>query len=296
MKFELAPYHRNTPDNELLNDLKEVAKFLNKSTVTVEEYEKHGKFNRTTLSNRFGSWLKALKSAGLETKRSNKKLTIDEIIDDIKSVANKLNKETITSFEYDSHGKFSSSAISHNFQGSWLKALNAAGLKKSRNFGITNEEYFENIEMVWRLLGRQPKYQEMVKPLSKYSNGAYERRFGTWRNALSKFVESINDSEIIESDKKTNEIIINSISVQENVISRHKTKREVNYRLRFLVLRRDNFKCKVCGRSPATDPEIILHVDHIIPWDKGGESVFDNLQSLCSDCNLGKSNLDFKLS
>jgi hypothetical protein len=29
-------------------------------------------------------------------------------------------------------------------------------------------------------------------------------------------------------------------------------------------MRKDNFKCVACGRNPATDPKIVLHVDHII--------------------------------
>lgn len=68
----------------------------------------------------------------------------------------------------------------------------------------------------------------------------------------------------------------------------HKTKRDISIKLRFDVLKRDNFKCCYCGASPAKDPSIILHVDHIIPWAKGGETIMDNLQTSCSTCNLGK--------
>ena len=57
-------------------------------------------------------------------------------------------------------------------------------------------------------------------------------------------------------------------------------------------MRRDNFKCCVTGRSPATDPNVILEVDHIVPWDKGGETVLENLQTLTKEINIGKSNLD----
>ena len=72
---------------------------------------------------------------------------------------------------------------------------------------------------------------------------------------------------------------------------KHRTKRQVGDRLRFKVMRRDYFKCIYCGRAPATDPEIKLHMDHIIPWSKGGETTFENLQTLCSVCNIGKGNL-----
>lgn len=222
MKFELDTYNRNTPDQDLLDDLKRVAKGIGKDKVTIDEYNEKGKFHSTTLTRRFGSWFKSLEKAGLE---------------------------------------------------------------KTRNLNIPDEELFENIETVWLRLGRQPRYQEMTKPLSKFSSGTYEKRYGTWRQALVRFVEFIN-SEEIETEKL--------LETKIEVTPRHKTKREINWRLRFLVMRKDNFKCVVCGRNPATIPEIILHVDHILAWDKGGETVYENLQTLCSVCNIGKSNLDFK--
>ena len=70
-----------------------------------------------------------------------------------------------------------------------------------------------------------------------------------------------------------------------------KTSRKISDKLRYQVLKRDNYKCCICGASPAKDPTIELHIDHIIPWSKGGESVEENLQTLCSRCNLGKSDL-----
>ena len=70
----------------------------------------------------------------------------------------------------------------------------------------------------------------------------------------------------------------------------HRTQRSTSMKLRFDILRRDNFKCCACGASPAKDPAVELHVDHIIPWSKGGETTMDNLQTLCSKCNFGKGN------
>ncbi|MBE7045064.1 MAG: HNH endonuclease [Ruminococcaceae bacterium] len=70
-----------------------------------------------------------------------------------------------------------------------------------------------------------------------------------------------------------------------------KSSRKISDKLRYQVLKRDNFKCCACGASPAKDPSIELHIDHVIPYSKGGETIIDNLQTLCSKCNLGKSNL-----
>ena len=55
------------------------------------------------------------------------------------------------------------------------------------------------------------------------------------------------------------------------------------------ILKRDNYRCVICGRGQKDGVE--LHIDHIHPWSKGGETVFENLQTLCTVCNGGKSNL-----
>lgn len=67
-------------------------------------------------------------------------------------------------------------------------------------------------------------------------------------------------------------------------------RREVPPSMRYRVLHRDGFRCVKCGRCPATEPEVRLHVDHVLPWSRGGSSTEDNLQTLCAECNLGKSN------
>lgn len=57
-----------------------------------------------------------------------------------------------------------------------------------------------------------------------------------------------------------------------------------------LTLRWDVLKggrCEVCGWGKADG--VKLHLDHIVPISKGGTNDRSNLQALCSDCNLGKS-------
>lgn len=76
--------------------------------------------------------------------------------------------------------------------------------------------------------------------------------------------------------------------------------RLVSHKMRYQVLMRDRFRCRSCGRSPATDLNVELNVDHIIPFSKGGETTFENLQTLCKECNIGKgalvSTADFPLN
>ena len=57
--------------------------------------------------------------------------------------------------------------------------------------------------------------------------------------------------------------------------------------MRYDVLRRDGFRCVLCGAS--ADDGARLHVDHIVPVSKGGKTEYNNLRTLCERCNVGKS-------
>ncbi len=77
------------------------------------------------------------------------------------------------------------------------------------------------------------------------------------------------------------------------VSSREETRTKVRRtpiggKLRVLIIERDGFKCRYCGK---TARETKLEVDHIVPVAKGGKTRLDNLQTLCIDCNRGKSDL-----
>lgn len=61
----------------------------------------------------------------------------------------------------------------------------------------------------------------------------------------------------------------------------------IDSRLRHECFKRDNYKCVDCG---ATKDEKTLHVDHIIPVSQGCSDELINLQTLCRDCNMAKSN------
>ena len=59
---------------------------------------------------------------------------------------------------------------------------------------------------------------------------------------------------------------------------------KVSNKMRFAVYSRDGNRCRKCGSS------YDLEVDHIFPISKGGKTVIDNLQTLCHNCNVAKSN------
>lgn len=203
----------------------------------------------------------------------------EELLRDVRDAAMRMKKPALSIKEYDEHGKYSSSAVMRRF-GAWNKALKLAGLGVCNEY-YSREDLFSNLEEVWIKKGTQPVRQDMNnRSWSSISSGAYLRAFGRWSEALRSFVEFVNSEQ--EQEVQASE---SRMSVPQ------RDKRDVNLRLRFLVMKRDNFKCCACGASPAMDPRVVLHVDHIVPWAKGGRTEMDNLQTLCANCNQGKSDL-----
>ena len=288
MKYELEPDNRNCPDDVLLDDMRSVAVRMGKSTLTKDEYNKNGRFSAATMQNRFGSWNNALLKCNLMIGKRNR-IPHQEILDDLKKVAEKTGEKSVSVESYRVMGKFSAPTVSKAF-GSWSKAMSAAGLDVSAAWHpkVSDDELLSNLAKVWETLGRQPKQNDLRKPLSCFSSDTYKRRFGSWRNSLEFFVKNTGDDSNFSYEKQK-DIIYYPVDVKHQ--EKRLTQRDPSWRMRFLVNRRDRFSCRACGRSPANDVGVVLHVDHVIPWSKGGETIFENLQTLCEKCNLGKSDL-----
>lgn len=78
----------------------------------------------------------------------------------------------------------------------------------------------------------------------------------------------------------------NSISPLK--IVKNKSKRNIPNVLRYTIYKRDGFRCVACGNSAVDGAK--LHIDHKLPFSLGGLTELNNLQTLCSDCNISKSN------
>ena len=169
-----------------------------------------------------------------------------------------------------------------------MAALRRAGLTLSRRGRrYSDDEYFENILSVWTHYGRQPKYREMNAPPSSIPAGAYETKFDGWRRALGAFVARVDaDGDQLSAENVS--LVIGHLVSPPMVPSQPRT-RTISLSLRYYVLRRDRFKCVLCGTSPAVNPECQLHIDHVVAFARGGVTEEWNLRTLCSHCNVGKS-------
>lgn len=305
MKFELNNLPRNASKEEIITEIKRVDNLLNKEKIITKDFNNLSKITAKTAGKAFGGWENALIAAGLGHKYSgirvsekmrqqSKKLTDEEVLNELKRIAEMLGQNFVTQESLNSHSEIiSATTVVYRF-GSYEEGIKRAGLENSPGYRrrYSNEEYFENLLNVWTKHGRQPFLREMSEEPSNISPGAYESRFGSWRKALEAFVERMNqgekeDEQISQDNEKVQSPIREEIK-KTSVASENR--RSIGLGLRYKILNRDKFKCVRCGSSPATDLTCKLHIDHIVPFSKRGKTTFDNLQTLCEKCNLGKGN------
>lgn len=319
MKFELNRLNSYT-DEDILDEIRRVINLVGEEKFNSSVFSKHSKVSKTTVTNRFGSWKNALERSGnphlykykgtISNKVQNqsaKNYTDEDLISELKKVAHFYNRDQLTQSEFDAKSNISSSAIRLRF-GTWKEAVVKAGLELvplAKRY--TDVECFENLLTVWSHYSRPPTYEEMSLAPSCVGGKAYTRRFGSWKKALTAFVEKINSDQSEECENiachhnivenvsgDSNESILTeerNAPIQEpKMFQRQEDRRSIPLGLRFKVMHRDHFKCVLCGNNPPASPGLILHVDHILPWSKGGKTEIDNLRTLCADCNIGRSN------
>lgn len=244
-----------------------------------------------------------------------------ELLAQIRDIATRLGKTSLSGADIGAHSDINQRLLASRF-GSVSKALRHAGIAQvPHGRRHTEEEIFENLLSVWTHYGRPPTHSEMDRLPSTVGSNTYIKRYGGWRNALKAFVQRAN-SDAVELPEPGLKQDLPSLANRPSPTNRDTTcvidanrpqsgsriaerprvlkststdsepanRRDPSIGLRFKVLQRDRFRCKLCGRSPATDLSCKLHVDHIVPFSKEGKTTFENLRALCAECNVGKSN------
>jgi 5-methylcytosine-specific restriction endonuclease McrA len=56
--------------------------------------------------------------------------------------------------------------------------------------------------------------------------------------------------------------------------------------MRYDILKRDGYRCQICGKGAEDGAR--LEIDHLIARSKGGDDSWENLWTLCFECNRGK--------
>jgi len=236
-------------------------------------------------------------------------ITEERILDELERVARHFDYCHFRRKDFNGLAEIHSATVERHFSGSWSAAMRALKerlgqkgiiLELTDQRNIPEKAMFDEMERIWVQLGHRPSRDEWRGATPSISYDSIYRRFGGWTNACLRFIEYKSGGAVIgesEQDMEVGGQSKMSRSNRERIIETREPRkslqktRSVPLNLRYKVLNRDNFCCVSCGKSPATHIDTRLHVDHIIPFSEGGANSLANLQTLCEQCNLGKSNV-----
>ena len=168
-------------------------------------------------------------------------------------------------------------------------------IDKAKNIAKVAKFPFDVFELNEIISRRKDDYDEETKYLInclwyKASKWNREREeLIEWELRIIKLCQERIKKKIIEKNTTIKELK----NIKESADEILKTlwykvdERNVNKKIRFDILVRDNFTCNYCWRSA---PDVILHIDHMLPFSKWWKTTTDNLITSCSDCNLWKKN------
>jgi Homing endonuclease associated repeat/HNH endonuclease len=206
------------------------------------------------------------------------------LLKELRRIANALGRTSLTLRDIEEHGRCSYALLKQRFGG--LKgAMKAAGLNtQGFHCNVSDGELLSELARIWDLVltheGRRPYKDDLVKYKSKFSQGPYYRRRGSWIRACEALLDW-EPKTVDDSAESHDRAVISSRST-----SKHK--RAIPLRIRYAILLRDRFTCQLCGRTPSSNPGLEIDVDHIVSERDGGTLDPSNLRCLCKPCNLGK--------
>jgi len=303
-KFELNRLSGYT-SSDIEDEIRRVADLLAVVPMKKREFDKESKLHSSTVIRRFGSWRSGLEAAGrghlyggaAVTQKMRvqpgRELSDDDLIGELRRLSAALGRRDLTVDDIQNHSIVGKNIFSKRF-GTTRRALERAGLTvRPQGRRYTDDECFENLFEVWRHYGRQPSFAEINRPPSQVGGEAYIGRFVTWMNALEAFVTRVHaepESESMTVAAPSRHGVSRGGRLPAPKHSILDLRRDVSLGLRFRILSRDRFKCVLCGDHPAKNACCDLHVDHIIPWSKGGQTEVGNLRTLCAQCNVGRGN------
>lgn len=250
--------------SELLEGIRDLADDLGE-TPTGPEMSSKGPYSSSTYANRFGSWVDAVEEAGLEP-RARQSISRQDLIDDLAAVAEEIGRPPKAD-DVRELGRHSVGALYDEF-GSFIEARKAAGIFDEPNPNRFSEE--DLLEELRRLAesGVPPQRADMNRD-GRYSSSTYEKRFGTWGEAVNAAGYSTR-----QSDWAFYEAVRRGLSDRSWPTVRR--------------AQRDP-KCKLCS------VEENLEVHHIVPVLRGGTNESWNLMTLCTSCHRGAESVSRRL-
>lgn len=176
-------------NTEMIIRVLSLAEELGRTPTAIEFRQHPGMAPLTTVLDRFGTWNKFLKAAGLETNynTSDGTVTNEELISQVRMLAEELGRPPSERQFYTDPRIKKSRAVEYRY-GTWNKFLEAAGLETNTSHGkkqeFSDEELISQIQTMAKELGRTPTIPEYSKSPKTACSFTAIRRFGSWSKFL----------------------------------------------------------------------------------------------------------------
>ena len=219
----------NYDDNSIIAELKRVYfNHFDGQPMTTKDFDRLSRVSAGTVIKRFTSWNNALKKAGIKIFNEFSKPIIKT---DIEKLIQFNKGEYLTFVFYRKNGgKYSESTIKRYFENKkWAEILASEFfLYPIRKIIIvdkqaevkTEVQLFDEIKKGWNELGRRPTYSEF-RSKANFGTKIYEKRYGSWTNAIEAFC--VSNVDYLSSSKgigfnATKELLIQELKkiVQDN--------------------------------------------------------------------------------
>lgn len=247
---------QSIPESELLDELIRLSTELGRTPTSRDVAEK-GEYAPSNYSNKFGSWNRAVREAGLEPTR-RRDIPKDELLTELKRLADELGHAP-TVEEMKQRGKFGVSTYSKEF-GSWNDALQEADLELNRRQNVDESKLLEEVSRLYDEFDRSPSADIMSRN-GDFAVSTYRRVFGSWNNALREAGFDVNNrSDIPELE------LLNALQRLGNEVGQTPTAADMEQQGQFgwatyekafgswnTALRRAGFEPNVRGDIPETE-------------------------------------------
>lgn len=168
-----------------------------------------------------------------------------------------------------------------------LKSISAAQ-------GVTIEEYMsahqndDNCDELWIYFQNIINWVNTMFPL--YYKEMYNQDWGAFYNEYHNNTYSPSVMQQRVKELMGDEEVTSKRGIFRYVLSgneKYLSLRSFDDRDKRTIYMQQGGKCAICGKPYPFDK---MQGDHITPWSQGGKTEISNLQMLCTDCNLKKSN------
>ena len=245
-------------DEYLLGELRRVAGLLDRPVLTVSDFSKHSGIHLSTLRKRLGTWPTVLERAGLghmcmervqgSGSLVHRRIPDEDMLNDIRRVAQIVGKPVPTTGDYDKHGAFGSGTCRKRFK-NWRTALERAGMEYATDLDrhrhtygrIPDDVLLEEVRRVAQLINKPTL---TLKDFAKHSSSGAKvlYRFGDWHTMLERaglghmfsghFCRPCSDQDLIEEIRRV-AAIMGKPPLEKRDFFRHCRISETTLRRRF---------------------------------------------------------------